>query len=334
MSRILMARGRRQVLGWAAGGGAALLAAPGASFAQTGGAFPSRPVRILVSLPPGSGADTIARFLSKHLSQSLQQPFVVENRPGANSFLASQAVATAPADGYTMYVASNSPMTTNVVAFRQLPYDPVRDFAPVAGGAKFPMVFVVSASSSYRQLADLVGALRQSPGKFSYASGTATYRLAIEQFHLQNGVSAIHVPYKGTAPALVDVAAGTAEYSIADVSAVLPLIRSGKLRPLAVTSRERVKDLADVPTMIEAGNPNYEFYAWVAAFYPAKVEPAIVERVAAAIGQAMRSPEAAAFLGDIGGQAFLAGPKELGEFQRAEIAAMRSIATKVKMEPE
>lgn len=296
--------------------------------------YPNRPVTVVVSLPPGSGADTVARFLSSRLTERFKQPFVVENRPGANSFIASQAVANAAPDGYTMYVASNSPMTTNAVAFRKLPYDPIKDFAPVAMLARIPMAFVVSSGSPYKTTGDLVAALRRSPGKSSYGSGTATYRLAVEQFHVLNGVSATYVPYKGTSPALADVAAGTVEYTIADISAALPLVRAGKLRPLAVTAASRQEQLPGVPTMIESGNKDYEFYAWVAAFFPAKVDSGIVDKVAAASLEIMKSPEALAFLKGISGEAPAMGPRELAAFQREELRNMQRIADAVKMEKE
>lgn len=182
-----------------------------AALAQGGSAraasdYPAHPVKIIVSLPPGSGADTTARFLSKHLAERFKQPFVVENRPGGNSFIAAQAVATAPPDGYTLFVASNSPMTTNAAVFKNLPYDAVKDFAPVAPIARFPMALVVPANSPYRSVADLVAAVRAAPGQLNFASGTATYQVVLELFHEQNGIKATHVPYKGTSAALADVA--------------------------------------------------------------------------------------------------------------------------------
>lgn len=183
--------------------------------------------------------------------------------------LAAQAVARAEPDGCTMFVASNSPMSTNLVAVKQLPYDPVRDFVPVAPLARFPMALVVAAPSPYRTLAELT---TQLPG--------------------------------------------------------------GKLRALAATSRTRHRELPEVPTMIESGNPGYEFHAWVAAFFPAKVDPAIVRKVAAAAGAMLKSPATVALLAGIGGEPMPGGPQELADFQECEIANLRRIAAKVKMEQE
>ncbi|HYG44642.1 MAG TPA: tripartite tricarboxylate transporter substrate binding protein [Bordetella sp.] len=316
---------------------AALLAATlamGASPCALAAPYPERPVKIIVSLPPGSGADSTARFLSKHLGATFKQPFIVENRPGANSFIAAQAVAGAPPDGYTMFVASNSPMTTNAAVFKNLPYDAVNDFAPVAPIAKFPMVIVVPENSPYRSIADLVSAARAAPGKLNYASGTATYRVVMELFHEQNGISATHVPYKGTSAALTDVAAGVAQYTVADVSAALPLIRGGKLHPLAVTSAQRIESLPDVPTLEESGTKGYKAYAWTAAFFPAKVDPAIIAQVSAAIEEAMRSPQGVAFLAKLGGQAFNGGPQLLRDFQLEELRTMQRIAKQANIQQE
>lgn len=310
-----------------------------AALAQGGSAraasdYPAHPVKIIVSLPPGSGADTTARFLSKHLAERFKQPFVVENRPGGNSFIAAQAVATAPPDGYTLFVASNSPMTTNAAVFKNLPYDAVKDFAPVAPIARFPMALVVPANSPYRSVADLVAAARAAPGQLNFASGTATYQVVLELFHEQNGIKATHVPYKGTSAALADVAGGVVQYSVADVSAALPLIRGGKLRPLAVTSTRRIKDLPDVPTMQESGNKGFEAYTWTAAFFPAKVDPAIVARVSDAVQALVRSQEGKAFMEQLGGEPFVGGPDTLAAFQRDELASMRRIAKLANIQQE
>ncbi|MCY1204813.1 Tripartite tricarboxylate transporter family receptor [compost metagenome] len=287
--------------------------------------YPERPVKIIVSLPPGSGADTTARFLAQHLTQTLGQPFVVENKPGANSFIAAKAVADAPADGYTLFVASNSPMVTNAAVFRRLPYDPLKDFAPVASLARFPMVIVVPANSPYTTLGGLVAAMKAAPGKLNFASGTPTYQVAMEQFHERNGIKGTVVPYKGTGPAVSDLAAGICDYSIAEVSAVMPLIRGGKLRALAVASAEHHKDLPEVPTAAESGNKGYEAYAWTGVFFPAKVPAAIVQRVGDQVRAVMSSAEGATFIGNLGGAVFTGSAQQLRDFQLAEIEATKRV---------
>jgi len=288
-------------------------------------AWPDHAVKVIVSLPPGSGADTTARFISKYLSQELGQPFIVENRPGANSFIAARAVAEAPPDGYTMFVASNSPMVTNAAVFRKLPYDPVKSFAPVASIARFPMVLVVPGNSPYKTVQDLVTAAKAAPGKLNYASGTPTYQVAIERFHERNGITANPIQYKGTSPAINDLAGGTVDYSIAEVSAVTPLIHAGKLRALAVASDTRLKELPQTPTVSEAGTRGYEAYAWTGVYFPANTPAAIVDKVADLVHKALASAEGAAFIHNLGGIVFTGTPAQFREFQVKEIEATRQI---------
>lgn len=292
--------------------------------AQAAG-YPDRPVRIIVSLPPGSGADTTARFLAQQLGQQLGQPFIVDNRPGANSFIAARAVAEAAPDGYTMFVASNTPMVTNAAVFKQLPYDPIKDFAPVASFAKFPMVIVVPANSPFKTLPDLVAALKASPGKFNFASGTPSYQIAMEQFHDLNGVKATAVNYKGTGPAITDLAAGVCDYSIAEISSVLPLIQDHRLRALGVADSQRLRDLPDVPTAEQQGYKGFEAFAWTGVFFPAKVPKEIVQRVGDLVRNAVNGPEGAAFIKKIGGTAFTGSSQEFADFQASEIAKTKRI---------
>ncbi|WP_420868329.1 Bug family tripartite tricarboxylate transporter substrate binding protein [Cupriavidus oxalaticus] len=288
-------------------------------------AWPEHAVKVIVSLPPGSGADTTARFISKYLSQELGQPFVVENRPGANSFIAARAVAESAADGYTMFVASNSPMVTNAAVFKKRPYDPVKDFSPVASLARFPMVLVVPASSPYKTLQDLVTAAKQAPGKLNYASGTPTYQVAMERFHDRNGIRGNPIQYKGTSPAINDTAGGNVDYSIAEVSAVMPLVHAGKLRPLAVASDTRIKELPQMPTVSEAGTKGFEAYAWTGVFFPANTPPAIVDKVSALVRKTMNSADGVAFIDNLGGTVFTGTPAQLRDFQVKEIEATRKI---------
>ena len=296
--------------------------------------YPDHTVKLIVSLPPGSAADNTARFLSKHLGERFKQTFVVENRPGANSFIAAQAVIAAPPDGYTLFVSTNSPVTTNAAVYKNIPYDPIRDFTPIAPVARFPMVLVVGADSPYKTLADLVQAARQAPGKLNFGTSTATYQANLELFHEMNGIKATHVPYKGTAAALTDVAGGILQYSLADVSAVMPLIRGGKLRPLAVGSPARLKDLPEVPTMQESGNKGYEAFAWSAVFGPAKMDPQVVKTLADAIADLLKEPESATFLSGLGAEIFAGTPESLKKFQASELATMKGVVQRANMQQE
>lgn len=287
--------------------------------------YPDHPVKVIVSLPPGSGADTTARYLAQHLNQELGQPFIVENRPGANSFIAAKAVADAAPDGYTMFVASNTPMVTNAAVFKRLPYDPVRDFAAVASIGRFPMLIVVPANSPYKTLPELVAAMKAAPGKLNFASGTPSYQVAMELFHERNGIHGTPVNYKGTGPAVADLAAGVCDYSIAEVSSVTPLIKGGKLRALAIAAGQRYRDLPDVPTAAEAGYPGYEAYAWTGVFFPAKVPKAIVDRVGDIVRRTLNSPEGTAFINNMGGTVFTGPSEQFAKFQLSEIETTKRI---------
>ncbi|SCU96010.1 conserved exported hypothetical protein [Cupriavidus necator] len=299
----------------------ALAAVPAAAQSD----YPTRPVKVIVSLPPGSGADTTARFVSQHLSEKFRQPFVVENRPGANSFIAARAVAEAAPDGHTLFVGSNSSMVTNMAVFRSLPYDPVRDFVPVERIARFAMVVVVPASSPYKTLDQLVEAARKAPGKLNYASGSAGYQVAVELFHERLRIQGNPIAYKGTAPAMTDVAAGNVDYSIGEISSVLPLIRAGRIRALAVTDTRRLKELPQVPTVAESGAPGFEVSAWTGLFAPAKVPEKIVKALSEAVRDAMQQRESVKFIENLGGSVFSGGPQQLRQFQLAEIQRTRDI---------
>ncbi|CAG2139897.1 Bug family tripartite tricarboxylate transporter substrate binding protein [Cupriavidus numazuensis] len=291
--------------------------------AQT--AYPTHPVKIIVSLPPGSGADSTARFIAQRLSETFQQPFVVENRPGANGFIGARAVASAAPDGYTLFVGSNSTMVTNAALFKSLPYDPVKDFVPVERLARFAMVVVVPSTSRFKSLGDLVEGIRQAPGKLNYASGSAGYQVYTEMFHERFHLKGNAIAYKGTAPAMTDVAAGNVDYAIGEISSVLPLIRAGRIRPLAVTDSQRLKDLPQVPTVAESGAPGFDVTAWTGVFAPAKVPDQIVKALSDAVRNAMQQPDSVKFIAGLGGTVDPGSPRELRKFQLAEIARTREI---------
>ena len=310
--------------------GAGLLASAAAPAAD----WPTRNVTVVVSFPPGSGADTMARLYARRLQEITKQTFVVENRPGANSFLAAQAVAKADPDGHTLFFASNSPVATNAVLFKAPPYDPVADFAAVARTTRGTNGIVVAANSPITSIAELVAAAKKQPKSLSYAAGSASYHIATEWFSQIAGIEALHVPYKGAAPALLDVASGQVNFAIADISAVLPLAKGGKLRVLAVSADRRHPALPDVPTAIEAGVPGFEYYNWTGFFAPAKTPQPVVDRIAALVKGVTEEPETLAFLAKVGGEVFPAGPQEFRRYQLAEIEQWKRTAARAGIQPE
>lgn len=303
----------------------------GAAWAQE---YPGKPVTFVVSFPPGSGADTTARLYARRMQEITKQTVIVENRPGANSFLAAQAVARANPDGYTLFYASNSPVVVNAVLFKKPPYDPVADFAPVARTSRGTNLIVVPAGSPHKSVADLAAAAKARPKGLSYASGSASYQIATELFAELLGVEFLHVPYKGSAPALVDTAAAVVDFAIADISAALPLVTGGRLRALAVSSDQRHAALPGVPTATEAGAKGFEFYNWTGLFAPAKTPQPVIDRVAALMLQITAEPETVAFLAKVGGEPFPAGPQELRRYQLAEIEQWKRTAERAGIGPE
>lgn len=282
-------------------------------------AYPDKPIRLIVSFPPGSGTDSNARYVARKMEEKLGVAVTVENRPGGNSFIAAQAVATAPADGYTLLLASNSPVATNAAMYKNLPYDPVEDFAPVARLGYGAMALAVKSDAPYQSVKDLVDAARQRPGALNYGSGSASYQIATELFLSMGGVKANHVPYRGAAPALTDLAGGQVDFVFADYGAVIPFVQSGRMRLLAVTGDSRLKSSPDTPTLQESGFPGYYMVNWTAAFAPAKTPAPIIDTLADTLLAIYRTPDAAEFLARTNWEVFPVGPKELGEFQRQEI---------------
>ncbi|RWA51205.1 ABC transporter substrate-binding protein [Cupriavidus sp. UYMSc13B] len=287
--------------------------------------YPSRPVRLIVAMPPGGGLDITARLIARELSEKLRQPFVVENRPGANSFIAARAVAGAPPDGYTLWLSSNSPMVTNAAVFRSLPYDPVNDFTPVARLVRLPLVIAVPAGSPYKTLDSLMAAGRAAPGKLNYASGSATYQVVLELIHERNHVKANAVPYKGTAPAMTDLAAGNVDYSVGEINAVMPLLRAGKVRMLAVTGAQRLKELPDVPTVAESGAQGFAVDGWIALYGPARMPPKLVAVLHEAVDGILRNPATVKSIEALSGVVYPAGPDQLKAFQASELERARQI---------
>ncbi len=310
---------------------AALFAAHSAAATAAERDYPNRPVRLIIAMPPGGGLDTTARYLARELTDRLKQPFVVENRPGANSIIAAKAVASAPADGYTLWLSSNSPMVTNPAVFKSLPYDPVNDYTPIARVVRLPLVIAVPAASPYATLQSLMAAGRAAPGKLNYASGSATYQVVLELINEQHHVKANAVPYKGTVPAITDLAAGNVDYSIGEVSAVLPLARSGKVKLLAVTSAQRLKDLPEVPTVAESGTSGLDIDGWIGLYGPAKLPPKLVDTLADAVDGILRKPSTVEAVGKLNGVVYPGGPQELKAFQAREFERTQKIVRTAKI---
>jgi tripartite-type tricarboxylate transporter receptor subunit TctC len=256
-------------------------------------AYPSRPIRLAVGFAPGGAADFVARVLAEPLSKALGQPVVVENKPGAGSSIAAESVAKAAPDGYTVLIASPSSILVNPLLTPNLDFQPLRDLAPVSKVSASPLVVAVNPDIGVSSLRELIDHARKNPGRLNFASSGngAAPHLAAVLFQRLAGVEMVHVPYKGGAPAVQSVLAGDTQLSFATPPSVLPLVNAGRLRALAVTSRERTPLVPGVPGMAEAGLPEYQISFWYGFFVPAGTPAEVVKRLFDATGGVLQNAE-------------------------------------------
>jgi tripartite-type tricarboxylate transporter receptor subunit TctC len=301
-----------------AGAMIAALASPSIGWAQS---YPARPVRVIVPFAPGGATDIIARPILQELSKRLGQQFYVENVPGASGNIGTAQAAKAAPDGYTILLAYSS-HTSNPFMFDKLPFDPVKDFAPITIAVTSPAVLSVHPSLSPKTVDDLVGLLRANPGKYSFASGgTGTQpHLAGEQFRMSLGLDLVHVPHNGGGPALASAIAGHTPIIFSTLSPAVPFIKEGKLRALAVTGKARSRSTPDVPTMTEAGYPNIEGDTWVGALAPARTDPQIINLLHREIVGILRAPAMRERLVELGYDAVGNSPEEFAGQIKTEIA--------------
>ena len=298
---------------------AALCVAP---LARAQADYPSRPLSFVVPYPPGGAADVFARQLASRLAERLGQPVVVENRAGANGNLGSAAVVKAPADGYTLLLGTASTMAINPHLYgRNMPYDTERDLQPVAATHSMANVLVVNLATPYKAVRDVVAAAKAQPGALAYASAGNgnTMHLAGEQFATMAGVSLLHVPYKGGPPALNDVLAGQVPMMFNNLPAVVPMVKAGKLRALAVASSKRSPLLPDVPTMEEAGLKGYVSTVWNGVFMRAGTPRPLVDRVSREIIAVLAGAEFKRSLEEQGYDLIPAGPDEFAALVKSEL---------------
>jgi tripartite-type tricarboxylate transporter receptor subunit TctC len=292
----------------------------GAGGVQAQAAYPSRPVRWIVPFPPAGAMDVIARTLGEHMGRALGQSFVIENKPGAGGNIGMDLVAKAPADGHTMLIVANG-MAVNRFLYGKLSFDPAKDFAPVSLVAVVPNVLVVPVGNPARSVAELIAQARAKPGAFTYASagnGT-TLHLAGELFASMAKVDLVHVPYKGSGPAVTDLLGGQVDLMFDSLTSARPHIESGKLRALAVTTRTRASALPGVPTIAEAGVPGYELSPWYAVYVPAATPQPVIARLNQALLDALRKPEVNQRLASIGAEPVGSTPEALRVHLQAEM---------------
>jgi len=293
------------------------LAAPLAC-AQT---FPERPVRFVVGFTPGGPSDILARALGQKLSERFTQQVIVENRPGAGGNIAAELVAKSAGDGYTWLLGNNSILATNQSLYQKLGYDPVADFAPVALVAIQPNILVVNPGVAAASVKELIALAKSRPGELNYASSGsgAAAHLAGELFKAMTGVQMQHIPYKGAQPALTDVIAGQAQLMFATSASVIPYIKAGRLRALAVTTAKRSASVPDLPTVAEAGVPGFEAITWHGVVVPAATPATLVERLNRDIVAVLRLPDLRERLESLGAEISSGTPRDFADYIAREI---------------
>ena len=294
---------------------------PGAARAQSTGAWPARTVRIIVPFGPGSTPDILARLVADRMTQSLGQSFIVETKAGAGGSIGTLAVARAPADGYTIGLSITGPLVNNTILYSKMAYDPFRDLAPVTLAAVQPSVLAVSPSLNVNSVAELMALLRANPGKYNYASlgaGTVAH-LAMELIKARSGTYIVHIPYPSSPAAVTSILAGDTQMGTLPPAAVMPQVRAGKLRALAVTTGQRYALLAELPTFREAGIPDVEASAWLGFVVPSGVPAPLVEQLNRELVAALREPEVADKLRAQYMQPMPGTPKEFADFMQAEL---------------
>jgi tripartite-type tricarboxylate transporter receptor subunit TctC len=300
--------------------GAIVLAAVSTvSFAQ---AYPTKPVTIIVPWPPGGPSDIAARPMAKALTDEMKQTFIIDNRGGAGGNIGSAMVAKAAPDGYTLLITSSAPIVINPSLYKQMPFDPQKDLAPITNLLRVPLILAVHPSVPAKNLQELIAYVNSQKGKVQYASaGNGTpQHLTGELFKATAKVDMIHVPYKGSAPAITDLIGGHVPIMFDSAIAILPHIKGGKVKAIAITSAKRSSILPDVPTFAEAGMKGFESYAWYGFFAPAKTPKEIIAKLNADALKAMKQPEWQKVLADTGSENVGESPEQFATFIKGEAA--------------
>jgi tripartite-type tricarboxylate transporter receptor subunit TctC len=297
--------------------------------------YPSKPVRVIIPAAPGGGVDTIARAVGQKLAESLGQPFVADNRPGAGTMIGSELTAKSPPDGYTLLFMTNS-HAINAVLQKNLKYDPIKDFAEVSLLAISPYLLVVHPSVPAKSVRELIDLARKRPGEIYFASAgtnSATH-LAGELFAYMAKVKLVHVPYKGGTPAVIDLVGGHVQLMFNNLISVMALAKQGRLRALAITSTQRSKLLPELPTVAEAGVPGYESASWYGVLLPAGTPKPIVDTLSREMVKAIKSPDIAAKLSGEGAQVIGSSPEEFAAYMRRDIERWRKLVPAIGLKVE
>jgi tripartite-type tricarboxylate transporter receptor subunit TctC len=309
---------------------ALLAAAPLAALAD----YPEKPITFIVPFAAGSATDQLARALGQAVSADTKHPVIVDDKPGANAFIGAQAAAKAPKDGYTVFITTNTTHAANEHLYKKLPYDPVKDFEPVALLSRGGQILIVNNSLPVNNVQDLVKLAKSKPGKLSFGYGSSSSRIAGEMFKQMTGSYIVSIPYRSNPPAVTDLIGGQIDMMITDMATGLPQVKAGKVKALGVSTLKRTPLAPDVPTVSEAGVKGYDISFWFAAYVPAGTPPAVVSRLHEILAKANASASVAAFYAQNGFEALGGSPDDLRKFQAAESDKWRKIITAAGIEKE
>jgi tripartite-type tricarboxylate transporter receptor subunit TctC len=296
--------------------------------------FPTRSLKIVVPTSPGSGSDTTARFFAEALTSALGQPVVIDNKPGANGVIAAMAVKQAPADGYTIFLGTNTHMAVNPSVVKDLPYDGVKDFKPLTGLARGMMIFVAPPSSKMSTIADLVSAAKTSKQQLNVGTYTAGFHLSAEWFASTSGAKSVNVPYKGAPEVFTALMGDQLDWAVSDLIAAMPQVKAGKLKALAVSGDKRHSDYPEIPTIKESGYPDYVNYTWTSMYIRADTPPGVTTKLVDTMQKILATPAAKEFIAKIGSEPMLPGPVEMRKFQLSETERFRQVANAAGIKPQ
>ena len=296
--------------------------------------YPDRPITFVVPFAAGSATDQLARALGQAVTEATKQTVVVDDKPGANSFIGAQFVARAPKDGYTVLITTNTTHAANEHLFKKLPYDPVKDFEPVTLLSRGGQILVVNNALPVNSVQDLVKLAKERPGKLSFGYGSSSSRIAGELFKQMTGTYIVGIPYRSNPPAVSDLVGGQIQFMITDMATGLPQAKAGKLKALGVSTQKRTPLAPELPTISEAGVKGYEMSFWFAAYVPAGTPAPVVARIHELLANANRSAVVTGYYAQNGFEALTSTPEELRKFQTAESHKWQKIITSAGIEKE
>jgi tripartite-type tricarboxylate transporter receptor subunit TctC len=296
--------------------------------------YPARPITFVNVFGPGSASDTICRIIADRLSPMLGQPVIVEDRPGADGALAALYVHHQPADGYTLLLATNSPLSADPFIHKNLNYDPIKDFAPITRVGSFTLMLVVNPDLPIHSVRELVDYAKANPGRLSFASGNTAGIVGGYTLAKWGDVSLLHIPYKTSAPALQDIISGRVSMMFADFTSAIPHVKAATLRPLAISRIRRSSLFPDLPTMDEAGVKGFNLDAWAGMVAPAGTPPAVVAKLNGALREIIDTPDVQAKFKNIGFEGFSSTPEELGAYIKIQLVEWRKMVEDAGIRPE